>query len=182
MTQDAPLGEARLVELDERIHHARQSASALLDSGGGAGDDGAGRGAGKEVVADDDKRTRRLQLLTTTLPRAGSALSLVIIAGGVILSVIRDPVDVATLRAVPEGTELGGSFPHTVPDVVRGLGDGQGPAVVMTGLLLLIATPVVRVVGIVATFAYRRDRAYAAVATVVLVLLLLSFAIGRAGG
>lgn len=169
--------DARLAELDERIHHARQSASALLDSG-----DGGRGGVSHEVVVDEDRRARRLQFLTTTLPRAGSALSLVIIAGGVILSVVHQPVDVATLRAVPAGTELGASFPHTVPDVVRGLGDGQGPAVVMAGLLLLIATPVVRVAGIVVTFAYGRDRAYAAVASVVLVLLLLSFAIGRAGG
>jgi uncharacterized membrane protein len=48
------------------------------------------------------------------------------------------------------------------------------------GLLVLIATPFVRVLGSIVAFAGERDRRYVAVTAVVLAVMLLSVALGRA--
>lgn len=52
----------------------------------------------------------------------------------------------------------------------------HGLAVIQVGLLLLIATPVARVVFSLAAFALERDRVYVAVTLVVLVILAYSLA------
>jgi uncharacterized membrane protein len=51
--------------------------------------------------------------------------------------------------------------------------------VIQLGVLLLIATPVFRVVLLLFGFAFERDRLYAAVSLVVLTLLLYSLFGGR---
>ena len=50
----------------------------------------------------------------------------------------------------------------------------------MRGLLLLIATPVVRVAVSILGFVYERDWRYILITSIVLGLLILSFALGRA--
>jgi uncharacterized membrane protein len=52
----------------------------------------------------------------------------------------------------------------------------------MAGLLLLIATPVLRVAVSVLAFVYQRDRTFVIITSVVLTLLLASFVLGKAGG
>jgi uncharacterized membrane protein len=47
---------------------------------------------------------------------------------------------------------------------------------------VLVATPVARVALSIAVFARQRDRTYVVITSIVLGLLLLSFALGRAGG
>jgi uncharacterized membrane protein len=74
------------------------------------------------------------------------------------------------------------AFPTTVPDVVRGLVHFEGRAVVMLGLLVLLATPILRVAVSVVTFAQQRDRAFVVITSAVLFLLLLSLGLGKAGG
>jgi uncharacterized membrane protein len=68
--------------------------------------------------------------------------------------------------------------PHTVAAVVKGVEQGHGPALVMLGLLLLIATPVLRVTVSVIGFARERDRRFVLITLVVLAVLIGSFAVG----
>jgi len=49
------------------------------------------------------------------------------------------------------------------------------------GLLLLIATPVMRVALSIIIFLIERDLLYIGITTIVFVILLISFAVGRAG-
>ncbi len=51
---------------------------------------------------------------------------------------------------------------------------GDGRAIIDIGLLLLIATPVMRVVFSMVAFALEKDRLYVALTLIVLVILLLS--------
>lgn len=51
---------------------------------------------------------------------------------------------------------------------------GDGAAIVQLGLLLLIATPIARVVFAVVGFAIERDRLYVGVSLVVLAVLMIS--------
>lgn len=75
-----------------------------------------------------------------------------------------------------------GSAPvdHSLNDVLRGLGVGDPDAVISLGLLLLIATPIVRVAASVFLFIAQNDRRYVAITLFVLTVLLLSFWLGKA--
>lgn len=54
----------------------------------------------------------------------------------------------------------------------------EGQAIIVAGLLLLIATPVIRVAISVVAFALEKDWTYVAITGTVLILLILSFVMG----
>jgi uncharacterized membrane protein len=62
----------------------------------------------------------------------------------------------------------------TVPGILTDAWGGRGRGLIQLGLLLLIATPVTRVVLSIAAFAIQRDRRYVLITLVVLVVLLYS--------
>jgi uncharacterized membrane protein len=59
------------------------------------------------------------------------------------------------------------------------VGSFQGEALVTAGLLLLIATPVIRVGVSIFAFIYQHDRLYTFITATVFCLLLLSFVLGK---
>lgn len=59
--------------------------------------------------------------------------------------------------------------------IVEAALEGQGRAIIQLGLILLIATPVMRVVLSVVTFAWKRDVAYTLITLVVLGVLAVGF-------
>lgn len=62
----------------------------------------------------------------------------------------------------------------TVPGILGDARAGRGRGLIQLGLLLLIATPVARVVLSIGIFALQRDRRYVLITLVVLVVLLYS--------
>ena len=64
---------------------------------------------------------------------------------------------------------------ESVLGILAGLGSFDGQSLIALGILLLIATPVCRVIFGVVGFALLRDRFYAAVSVIVLIILMLSF-------
>ncbi|MEO6906763.1 MAG: DUF1634 domain-containing protein, partial [Abditibacteriaceae bacterium] len=58
---------------------------------------------------------------------------------------------------------------------------GQGQGLVAFGLLILIATPVMRVALSVVTFWLEKDHAFVIITAGVLLLLILSLLLGKAG-
>lgn len=73
-------------------------------------------------------------------------------------------------------------FPHTLSEVGSGLLVLHPQAFIALGLLLLIATPVVRVAASIFAFALEHDRRYVAITLVVLTILLVSFLLGKGAG
>ena len=63
--------------------------------------------------------------------------------------------------------------------VLAGLGAARPIAFAQAGLLVLLATPVIRVAVSLVAFGLERDRLYAAITTTVLILLLVSIFIVR---
>ena len=59
---------------------------------------------------------------------------------------------------------------------------GRGAAIIMAGLLMLIATPVLRVGVSIFAFLLQEDWVFTIVTAVVFGLLILSFFLGRTGG
>lgn len=104
------------------------------------------------------------------------------VVAGVLISFLHHPSYVSSPSELQRLTQPGAAFPHTVRAVISGLRDLQGRAVVMVGLLLLIATPVLRVAVSIFIFVYERDWVFVAITSIVLLLLLTSFLLGKAGG
>jgi uncharacterized membrane protein len=64
---------------------------------------------------------------------------------------------------------------ESVHGILKGLGSLDSQSLMAFGILLLIATPICRVIFGVVGFSLLRDRLYAAVSVTVLIILMLSF-------
>ncbi len=135
------------------------------------------------TAADSARRARveQAELLISRILRAGVLLSLVTIVAGTIVSFSRHPDYRSSTQALARLTRGESQFPHTLTAVVREAAAGQGHGLVMLGILLLIATPVVRVAVSVLVFFHQGDRAFVYITALVLALLLASFWLGKAG-
>ena len=99
-----------------------------------------------------------------------------ILQGGVVLSSMVILIGLFMMSLQPDkfAPQKLESFPQTFSQVWIGLLTLRPQAVITLGLLLLIATPVVRVAASIVTFAIERDRRFVTITTLVLLLLLFS--------
>ena len=106
-----------------------------------------------------------------------------ILQGGVIASSALIVLGLCLLPTRPGGLSVQRvlTFPHTITDIWAGLLILRPQAIIVVGLLLLIATPVVRVAVSIVAFALEHDRRYVVITLVVLAILLLSFLLGKGG-
>ncbi len=116
------------------------------------------------------------------LLRVGVIVSIVLILTGVSVTFVHHPEYFSSRPALGALTSPETHFPSTLGGVVDGVRQWRGQALVMAGLLVLIATPVARVALSVVIFVIVRDKVYAALTAAVLAILLLSFAVGAVGG
>jgi len=129
-----------------------------------------------------EARVHRVEILISNVLRIGVLTSLAFVVTGLIVTFVGHPDYISSSGALTDLTRIGAEFPTSVSDVVSGLIAFQGPAIVAFGLLLLVATPVVRVMISILAFVYQGDRTYVVITSVVLILLLLSFILGKAEG
>jgi uncharacterized membrane protein len=124
---------------------------------------------------------RLIDTVISAILRGGVALSVSIIAIGIVLTFVHHRDYFSSRPALGQLIDAHGSYTATVSSVISGTREGRGQSIVMVGILVLIATPVVRVAASIALFAAEHDRVYVLITSVVLLLLLLSFVIGAAG-
>jgi uncharacterized membrane protein len=104
------------------------------------------------------------------LLRVGTLSSAFVILLGGVLYLARhghDRPDYHTFRGV--SPQL-----HTLSGIFTGAAHGQSLAIIQLGLLMLIATPIARVLLSVFAFLFQRDFLYVAISGIVLVVLLYS--------
>jgi uncharacterized membrane protein len=130
-------------------------------------------------AAGDDAKVRKVELVISTLLRVGVGASLLVIVFGTVLTFVHHPEYLRLKEALPRVTGPGSAFPHTLGQVAEGVRRGEGRAVIVVGLLLLIATPVMRVAVSILAFVYERDPVFVVITSVVLGMLLLSFFLGN---
>lgn len=128
------------------------------------------------------ERVRQVELVISTILRVGVILSLSIVVLGMLLSFVHHPDYRHSAEELAKLTRPGAAFPRTLAEVAASIGRLEGRGVVTLGLLLLIATPVVRVAVSILAFHHQRDRVFVAITTTVLILLIASFFLGRGGG
>src|SRR5262245_6827133 len=102
--------------------------------------------------------THEVEILISRLLRIGVSTSLTIVVLGTIFTFIHHRDYFSSASAMSEVTGDDARFPHTVAQVLRGVRQQQGRSIVLLGLLLLIATPVMRVAVSMLAFVYERDR------------------------
>lgn len=119
-----------------------------------------------------DALLRQAELIISGVLRSGVLLSAGIIAVGVVLFYA---------KYLSTGGVSDHPYPRTLGDVGTGLAHGDPLAIIALGLLVLLATPVLRVAVSIVTFAIERDWLFTAITALVLLILLVSFALGRGG-
>jgi uncharacterized membrane protein len=116
---------------------------------------------------------KRLETVIGNLLRTGVLVSAaLVLAGGIWLLLERGGERADYHQFRPPALEL-----RSPGRVVTGLGHLTPPALIQFGLLVLIATPVARVIVSLVAFALDRDRLYVALTTIVLLVLLYSLAV-----
>lgn len=120
-----------------------------------------------EEAAETGGLVRETELIISGVLRGGVMLSAAIILAGVAYFY--------ALRLMGHTINL--TFPHTIPAVFQGLAHAQPLAIVALGLLVLLATPVLRVAVSILAFAVEHDRTYVVVTTIVLATLLFSIVV-----
>lgn len=131
-----------------------------------------------------DEQKAHISSATPTVYRSFVTLTISwILQVGVVLSAIIILVGLSLL--ITQGGILGAqqlqAFPHTLNQVWSNLLVLQPQAIIELGLILLIATPVLRVVISVIAFNMEHDRRYVIIALLLLAILMTSFMLGKGG-
>jgi uncharacterized membrane protein len=134
-----------------------------------------------DEVSPPPEASQRLELLISRLLRGGVVASMATVSLGVLLMFAHHPDYFNSAADLHRLTAAGAAFPKTLRDVASGVASLRGQAIVVLGLLVLIATPILRVAVAIVAFALQRDRTYALISAVVLIVLLLSFLLGSLG-
>jgi uncharacterized membrane protein len=126
-----------------------------------------------------EEKVRKVELLISNLLRFGVLASLVLIVGGTLLSLAHHSEYLTSGVSFHRFIEPTDAVPHSLAGLATGLKAFSGTAIAVLGILLLIATPVVRVGVSIFAFIYQRDRLYTLITATVFCLLLLSFVLGK---
>ena len=120
------------------------------------------------TVPPFEERERSVELTIGAMLRLGVVLAAVVAALGGALLLAREggrPADFAVFRGAT------GEY-HDIRSIVAGATAGRSAAIVQLGLLLLIATPIMRVALSLVAFARLRDWTYVLLSAFVLAVLL----------
>ena len=129
----------------------------------------------------------KIELFIAQLLRIGVLTSFVIVLAGIVWVVATNQTGYHTINLDDLNSIIAyraghPDFPNSVGDVISGVLGLRPYALITLGLLVLIAIPVVRVAVSIGAFARQRDWLYVGITVFVLAMLLLSFALGEAGG
>ena len=131
----------------------------------------------QRVAHEEGDAAASPELLISNLLRLGVVLSLSLVTVGMSLTFFHHPDYFLSVQALQRLTapERG---PHDLTSVLADAMNARGQALVMVGLLVLMATPVLRVALSLLVFSRQRDRIFTGVTAGVLALLVLSFVLG----
>jgi uncharacterized membrane protein len=131
---------------------------------------GAQATASKHPFQPQPWRDRRIELILGNLLRTGVLLSAAVVLCGAGIYLVRhahEPANYRVFRGEPSDL-------RTISGVVRSVMHERGRSLIQLGLLLLIATPIARVVFSIVGFTLERDHMYVAFTLIVLAVLLYS--------
>jgi uncharacterized membrane protein len=130
------------------------------------------------------------RIISLTL-QIGVIASVVLVLAGTILTFahhpeyVHDPATLDRLTGQPQkgqAARIDPEFPATAEEMWKGLLALKGQAVIVLGLMVLVATPVLRVAISVFIFMVEKDWTFVVITLIVLALLLSSSLLGKAEG
>jgi len=122
------------------------------------------------MTTSDLRQDQRMDQIMAVLLRSGVLLAASVVFIGGIVYLSRHDLPAINYRVFQgEPQEL-----RTVGGILRAAAEFRGRGLIQLGLLLLIATPVARVLFSVFAFLYERDWTYVAITMIVLALLCYS--------
>jgi uncharacterized membrane protein len=113
---------------------------------------------------------RRLEIIIGELLRAGVILAAATVFAGGIFYLARHHADPANYHTFVAGA----SSTRSLSGMIQSASHGDSQAIIEIGLLLLVLTPIARVVVAIVGFLLERDRLYALVSLIVLLILAFS--------
>ncbi|WP_235853985.1 DUF1634 domain-containing protein [Mucilaginibacter terrenus] len=122
-------------------------------------------------------KEKDLQSVIGWILRAGVLISMsVVIVGGVLFLYRHGQgrADYHEFTGVP-------AFVHSPQGIINGILELRGQAIIQAGIVLLIATPIVRVIFSAIGFVLERDYLYVGITMLVLLVIVMSMLSGHAG-
>jgi uncharacterized membrane protein len=111
-----------------------------------------------------------LTVVVSRVLQIGVILSSIIIGFGMLLSFLHSG-----------SQQINVQLPFTPTQIISGVLALQPEAVIFLGLIILIATPVIRVAISIVSFAFEHDRTFVVISSIVLAILLTSFMLAKGG-
>lgn len=126
------------------------------------------------------EQSDRFDLAISTLLRAGVLVSFVTIMAGFAIGFLHDDAFTSQPGKLEGLVHPAQAHPHTLGQVISLMLRGNAQGFLVFGAIILIATPIIRIVISLGLFARLRDRAFTVITAVVLVLLLVGVWLGSA--
>ena len=128
--------------------------------------------AGKKEFKDTD-----IQGIIGWVLRAGVFISMLVVFIGGVIYLSRhssEHIDYHEFKGVPD-------FVHTLPGILHGILNGRGRAIIQAGIILLIATPILRIVFSAIGFIIEKDYLYVGISLLVLLIIITAMLTGHGG-
>ena len=124
-----------------------------------------------------EEKVRKVEIAISLVLRIGVVVSVLVIAIGLGLMFAHhgDYLPIRGHLSYRELTSRATPFPHSFRSLGHSIARGDGQGIVVLGVLILILTPVLRVVVGVLSFLYEKDTPMALITLYVLVVLVGSF-------
>ncbi|NNN19535.1 MAG: DUF1634 domain-containing protein [Acidimicrobiaceae bacterium] len=128
----------------------------------------------------DEEKLRKVETAISYVLRIGVVASVITVLIGMVMVFRHHPgyasiTGKVSYHTVADSTT---SFPHTIGQLGTALSQGTGEGVIVLGLIILLATPVMRVAVGVLSFIYEKDPPMTIVTLFVLAVLIASFFLG----
>lgn len=128
----------------------------------------------------DEAKLRNVETAISYVLRTGVVVSVLTVLAGLIMVFREHPtyVSVTGKLSYHAVANRNSYFPHTISQLGSALAHGTGEGIIVLGLIILLATPVMRVAVGVISFVYERDAPMTLVTLFVLGVLVASFFLG----
>jgi uncharacterized membrane protein len=133
--------------------------------------------AGQKKHKSGSLKDKDMQVIIGWILRGGVMVSMILVVIGGIFFVYRhgySTPDYKTFKGVPV-------FIHSLGGIINGVITMKGQAIIQLGIILLIATPVIRVAFSAVGFLMEKDYLYTFITLIVLLIILASMISGHAG-
>jgi uncharacterized membrane protein len=118
-----------------------------------------------------------IQLIIGQVLRYGVVISMLVVVFGGVVYIHRHGYSIAdysVFKGVPD-------FIHSPAGIINGIFTFRGRAIIQAGIVLLIATPIIRVLFSAIGFVLEKDYLYVAITLIVLAIIIISMLSGHAG-